>query len=139
MGIFTWLGSRALNKTIAKINESQAEMNFAQADSTSADYAEKIIKQADERVTQALADKERSMTERDAAYTEAKAQRKAKQEWRDKYFDEQKAHITTQLELKDTQGRLSEEAWHRCETNGCANRIPPRSRTEKTEDHADIQ
>jgi hypothetical protein len=128
--------NRRLDRTIEKINLSQAEMNKAQATATEqtseADYAEKIIKQSDERVKQALDDKERAVSERDAAYAEAKGQRKAKQEWREKYFEEEKAHHATQLSLKDTEAKLAEAEWHRCEVNGCSKRMPPRSR-ENTE------
>lgn len=102
------------------------------ANNSNADYADKIIAQADRRVEQALTDKERALQERDNAYTESKGQRKAKQEWREKFFAEQKSHHATQLELKDALAKLAEAEWHRCETNGCERRVPPRKR-EKTE------
>lgn len=134
-GLFAWLGNRALNRTIEKINEANArktladaEISHAEADSTSADYAEKIIKQSDERVAQALADRDRAVTERDAAYVEAKGQRKAKQEWRGKFLAEEKEHHATQLTLKDTEGLLKEAKWNECKVNGCVKRVPPRNR-----------
>lgn len=96
-----------------------------------ADYAGKIIEQSDKRVDQALADKDRALAERDDARSDAKGQRKAKQEWRDKFFTEQKAHHETQLTLKDTSAKLAEADWHRCEQNGCKERIPPRKREGK--------
>lgn len=131
--LFAWLGNRKLNRTIAEMNTSaakktlaDAEISRAEADSTSADYTEKIIKQSDERVMQALTDRDRAISERDAAYAEAKGQRKSKQEWRDKFLDEEKAHHATQLSLKDTEGLLKEAKWNECKLN-CAKRVPPRN------------
>ncbi len=77
----------------------------------------------------AIADRDYALKERDDAYLEAKAQRKAKQEWREKYSEEEKAHHATQLQLKCTEGLLREADWNKCEVSGCANRMPPRSRT----------
>lgn len=93
--------------------------------SNNADYAQKILDQAEIRVTQALDDRERVTKERDEAREEAKGQRKAKQEWRDKFLNEQRLHHETQLALKDTQSKLVDERWYRCEIK-CPKRKPPR-------------
>jgi hypothetical protein len=114
LGIVTGLQNRRINR--ASANNSDAE------------YSSKIIQQSDERVRQALDDRDRVMRERNDAYEESKGQRKAKQEWREKFHDEQKTHHETQLLLKDTENKLSEAEWHRCEMNGCTRRIPPRKR-----------
>lgn len=93
-----------------------------------ADYAQKIIDQAETRVTHALDDRDRAIKERDEAWADSKGQRKAKQEWRNKCLEEQRAHHKTQLELKDSLAKIAEAEWHRCEVNGCTKRIPPRKR-----------
>lgn len=93
-----------------------------------ADYAQKIIDQCEQRVKQALDDRDEARKERNEAWADAKGQRKAKQEWRDRYFAEQKVHHETQLTLKDTLTKLAETEWHRCEVNGCKDRMPPRKR-----------
>lgn len=100
----------------------------ATANNSNADYTSKIIAQSDARVAQALEDKNRAVKERDDAYADAKGQRKAKQEWREKFFAEQKAHHEAQLTLKDTLAKLASAEWHRCDKNGCVDRKPPRKR-----------
>lgn len=118
IGILGWLGDRRMKRAEAVSKERTSET----------DYTGQIIKQAEERVSQLREDKERAIAERDAAYAESKGQRKSKQEWRDKFFEEQKTHHATQIALKDLQAQLREERFHRCEINGCTDRKPPRKR-----------
>lgn len=93
--------------------------------SNNADYAQKILEQAEIRVSQALDDRDRIIKERDYARDEAKGQRKSKQEWRDRFLKEQELHHETQLTLKDIEAKLVDEKWYRCELK-CAKRKPPR-------------
>ncbi len=102
----------------------------AAANNSDADYAEKIIRQADDRVAQYRADMELVRTERDQWQEESKGQRKAKQEWREKYEEAVARTHELELALKDMESKCRESEWHRCETNGCKNRIPPRKRQE---------
>jgi hypothetical protein len=111
-----------------RINQASA---VAAERTTEADYTERILKQADDRVAQALADRDRAFKERDDAYAESKLQRKAKQEWRDKFFAEQAAKHSLELELADTKAMLKEERWHRCEAPACNERKPPRNEAQK--------
>jgi hypothetical protein len=117
-----------------KINRIKTE---AEANTAEADYSERIIKQANERVDQAIddrnraiADRDRIRNERDAAYGEIKVQRKAKQEWREKFYAEQESKHALHLKLKDTELKMSEERSFRCEVEDCPNRKPPRKRVE---------
>lgn len=97
-----------------------------------ADYAEKIIKQADDRVAQYRADMELVREERDKWQEESRGQRKAKQEWRGKHEEAVSRIHELELSNKDKDAKLAEAEWHRCETNGCASRIPPRKREAAT-------
>lgn len=111
-----------------RVTRAQAQQIEAQSKSTNVDYAGVIIEQSNKRVDQAFADTERMRQERDMWQTECRGQRKAKQEWRAKY--EEAVARTHELELanKDAAAKFKEADWHRCEVNGCAKRIPPRTR-----------
>jgi hypothetical protein len=110
--IVGWLVNRKLNIIAAQKAEVGVKSDIA-------DYTAKILLQAEERVKQALSDRDRAIRERDEAYMEAKEQRKAKQEYRDK------AH-KLEIRAKELEFRLKEEQWHRCEAVSCKDRIPPR-------------
>lgn len=121
-GIITAIVSGILNRRVTR----------AQANNSDADYAEKIIKQADDRVAQYRADMELVREERDKWQEESRGQRKAKQEWRGKHEEAVSRIHELELSNKDKDAKLAEAEWHRCETNGCANRIPPRKREAAT-------
>ncbi len=108
------------------------KINRATFNNSNADYAGKIIEQADDRVNQYKDDMERLRAERGQCQEECKGQRKAKQEWRGKYEESLSRIHTLELNVKELEGKLAEADWHRCEVNGCHNRIPPRTRS-KTE------
>lgn len=101
-------------------------INKAAANNSNADYAQKVIAQADERVAQAISDRERAISERDAAYAESKGQRTAKREWRDKFYAMQDANHELELKNHSLVSSLNEANWHKCEVNGCIKRTPPR-------------
>lgn len=121
-GIITAIVSGILNRRVTR----------AQANNSDADYAEKIIKQADDRVAQYRADMELVREERDKWQEESRGQRKAKQEWRGKHEEAVSRIHELELSNKDKDAKLAEAEWHRCETNGCASRIPPRKREAAT-------
>lgn len=104
------------------------KMNKATANNTEADYTKKIIEQSDARAAQYKEDANLFRKERDEAREESKGQRKAKQEWRDRFYESEKARHALELELSDERAKRAEERWHRCEVNGCNDRMPPRSR-----------
>ncbi len=131
--LLAWLGNRKINR----INARQADVT---ADGSALDNANKVIAQWEGVANRAIADKDRAIVDRDIAYSErnealkqVKEQRKAKQEWREKYFAEKEAHHETQISKKELEAKLAEAEWHRCETNGCEGRKPPRKRTTKEE------
>jgi hypothetical protein len=120
------------NRKINRIKE-EAAINTAEVD-----YSDRIIKQSDERVKQAIEDRNRAISdrdriilERDAAYIEVKGQRKAKQEWRDRFYSEQEAKHAIHIELKDAILKFNEEKTFRCEIESCTKRRPPRKIIEK--------
>jgi small-conductance mechanosensitive channel len=129
-GFFAWLGSRVLNRTVAKINESQAEINFAQADNTSADYADKIINQADKRVAQHEADTERIREDMKMTNQYAKEQREDANKWRNRCDDLITELHELSITLKDAELELAEAKWNRC-INNCPDRRPPRRAVKK--------
>lgn len=101
-------------------------INKASANNSDADYSAKILAQADERVAQALSDRDRAMKERDEAYAEAKGQRKSKRDWREVSVALEREKHALQLEVKDLSAKITVLEWHKCEVTGCANRMPPR-------------
>ncbi len=131
-GIISSIVMAYMNRRVTRAQALQIE---SQAKTGNADYADKIIEQANERVSQALADRDRALKERDDAYIESKAQRKAKQEWREKYNALVQEKHTLELDNKDLLAKLNEADWHRCEVNGCGNRVPPRTRNKKEEEN----
>lgn len=131
-GVFSWLSNR--------------RMNDAQANNSDADYAEKIIKQADERVAQykadadaARADREELRRERDKWMEESRGQRKAKQEWRGRYEEAVARVHKLELSIKDMDAKMAESEWHRCEVMACRKRKPPRDESQKTCDEQGIE
>jgi hypothetical protein len=110
-----------------KLNAIAAQKAEVEVKSDTADYTAKILDQADKRVEQTIADRERAISERDKAYTEAKEQRKAKQEHRQNWLNEQAKSHRLELQVKELEGRLREERWYRCETIACQRRVPPRT------------
>lgn len=119
-GVLALFQDRRIRKATAVASERTTE----------ADYTTKILEQADERVKQALDDRERAFAERDKAYTEAKEQRRAKQEWREKFFCEQEAKHALELERAELNAQLQQERWYRCEKPMCKARRPPRKEAE---------
>lgn len=115
-GIITTIVTAVLNKRITK----------AQAKNSEADYAAKVIAQCEERVKHALQDRDRALEERNEAREEAKGQRKAKQDWRDKYIESTEALHALKLQFKDEEKATAEANFHRCEVRGCKERKPPR-------------
>ncbi len=115
LAVIAFFQNRHINNATAKATER----------STEADYTKRILEQADDRVNQAIADRDRVVKERDEAYLEAKAQRKAKQEWRDKFFAEQAERHAVELKLKDSEAERIKERYYRCEVE-CPGRVPPR-------------
>lgn len=101
-------------------------INRATANNSNADYAEKIIKQSDERVAQVLADYNRAMKERDDAFAESKNQRKAKHDWREKAMSAQTTMHEQQLRIKDLESTVKLLEYHKCEIFACSKRVPPR-------------
>lgn len=101
-------------------------INRATADSSVTEYTTRIIEQSDARVKQTLDDRVRAFQERDEAYAEAKEQRRAKQQWREKFYAEQRSKHEIELKLKDVEAELQQSEWFRCETIACTKRVPPR-------------
>ncbi len=111
-----------------RVTRAQAKHTDEQANATNVDYAGVIIEQSNKRVEQAYSDTERMRQERDRGQEECRGQRKAKQEWRGKHEEALARIHELELSNKDKDAKLAESEWHRCETNGCGNRIPPRKR-----------
>lgn len=102
----------------------------ATANNGNADFTAKIIEQAEQRVKHAIDDRDRALAERNDSYAEAKGQRKAKQEWRDKFLKLEKESHTKDLRIKDLEAALAQAEWDKCTVNGCSGRKPPRNRDE---------
>lgn len=115
-GAVTAVVSGLLNKRITT----------ATANNSTADYTEKIIRQADERVAQAISDYNRAIKERDEAYAESKGQRNAKRDHRKLAEQLREENHQLQLRVKDVESKLAIAEWHRCEIVACAKRVPPR-------------
>ena len=131
VGILSTAGVASVLTTVAQALVNR-KMNRAAAKNTEAEYTKKIIEQSDARAAQYKEDANLFRKERDEAREESKGQRKAKQEWRNKFYESERVRHALELELSDERAKRAEDRWHRCEVNGCGNRLPPRSR-EKSE------
>lgn len=127
-GLITAVVTGFLNR---RVTRAQARQTEQQANATSVDYAGVIIEQANKRVEQAFADTGRMREERDRWQEECRGQRKAKQEWRIKCQELTAHNHELTLAAKDTEAKLRESEWYRCETTGCTHRMPPRTETEQ--------
>jgi septal ring factor EnvC (AmiA/AmiB activator) len=99
-----------------------------QADTLEVAKVDQIIAQANARVKQYIDDATRLRSERDEARNECKGQRKAKQDWRDKYMETQQNLHDNELENSELKSQLREARFHVCTVNGCVKREPPRNR-----------
>jgi hypothetical protein len=115
-GLFGWLSSRKTTN--------------AQANVTSADYADKIITQADKRVEQYQTDAETWRAETAKWQEEGKIQRKAKQEWRTKHEEAIARIHELELAIKDKETTIVRLEFDKCLIPHCKARRPPRREPE---------